>query len=297
MPSARQAASVCARVTSSSGRRKTLERRAACRPATGRPSRGPARAARSRPGRRGCGRAARRARRSARRPRSSTAYRASRAAASGPCPAPSTSTRTDDGLVGARARPSARRPASACSAEPSCRPWSTVTPTTAPGRARAPRRRSAASRASESAPPEQATSTGPPASRSASAAAYGEPDRGDGGVEASRRLSRARGATQAAGSAISALDGQVRGLGPDGVEVRPCRPCRRRARTKAAPSRYCAILASRPSSRRSSRSSDADALAALVELARGSRRRDGITSGRRRPSPRRRGPRAATSRR
>ena len=158
MPSARQAASVCARVRSSSGRSNGGRRRlmpAIERPPEPRaspsstvsawssrvwPSSTPAAAPRLATS-------------------SKTAYLASRAAASGPCPRCSTPTRT-------ATVSSAPRPAiccttwSACCAERSCRPWSTVAPTTRRGCLRASKAAAARS-ARESAPPEHATTTGP----------------------------------------------------------------------------------------------------------------------------------------
>ena len=219
-------------------------------------SRGPARAARSRPGRRGCGRAARRRRRSARAtslehgvPR--LAGRRLRARARGA----RRSTRADDGLVDAERGHLRDDPRRRGSAEPSCSPWSTVTPTTRQRRLAAPRRpwrpAAPASRRRRSRRPAPGARLEVGERRGVRRAGRAATA---GGASSRRRVSRARGATQASGSAISALEGRFAGLRPDGVEVRPCRPCRRRARTNAAPSRYCAILASRPSSRRSSRS-------------------------------------------
>ena len=96
---------------------------------------------------------------------SSTAYLAWRAAASGPSPPPSTLTRA----LSVSAAPSSAIWAttrSACSAEPSCSPWSTVAPTTCHAVLRASKT-VAASSASESAPPEQATITVAPGGTSA----------------------------------------------------------------------------------------------------------------------------------
>ena len=140
----------------------------ACRPASGRRCPGSAPAGRSRPGRRGCARAARSRSRTGRRAprgrRTSPGGRPPR----GPCPSPSTLTR----IEAVSSAPSAAIcPTTwvATSADASCRPWSTVTPTTGHGCSRASKT-AAASRASESAPPEQATRTGAePGSPTASA--------------------------------------------------------------------------------------------------------------------------------
>ena len=117
-------------------------------------SRGPGPAGRSRPGRRGCGRAARPRRRAARRPR-----RGRRSGRRGRPPPGRRRSPTSTGTTstGSQAQlPQRRRPRSRPrSAEPAWRPWSTVT---APARrpARGASKASAAARARESAPPLQA---------------------------------------------------------------------------------------------------------------------------------------------
>ena len=105
-----------------------------------------------------------------------------RAAASGPSPAASTATRTATGLVRAH-RGHPRHDRAATAADPSCRPWSTVTaatrhPALCP---RGPSRRAGpSSRRPRSRRPRDAA---PGRRRSVEAAAYGEPDGGDGGVQ------------------------------------------------------------------------------------------------------------------
>src|SRR5690606_37674677 len=95
--------------------------------------------------------------------RSSAAYRASLAAASGP-PEPSTRTATASEGSSPMSRPHSAMWA-ARSAEPSWRPWSTLT---SPARrpARGAQKASVSARAMESGPPEQATSTRDPRGRS-----------------------------------------------------------------------------------------------------------------------------------
>ena len=95
----------------------------ASRPATGRPTRGPARAGRSPPGRRGCGRAGPRRRQCAAAASSRAAYRAVRAAASGPAAvAGGGPSRRRSAPGRARAGPAGRRLRPARSAEPGCNP-------------------------------------------------------------------------------------------------------------------------------------------------------------------------------
>ena len=106
-------------------------RRPACRRSSAGPSRGPVPAARSRPGRRACGRAGRtrparprrrRGRRSGRRGRRPRDRR--------PCPRRRARPRPGRGPARSRAPP----PAAACTSEPGCSPWSTVTsPAASPG--------------------------------------------------------------------------------------------------------------------------------------------------------------------
>ncbi len=148
--------------------------------------------------------------------------------------------------------------------------------------ARGPRTTVAASSASESAPPEQATTTTSPGSRSASVRRTPSRTGGDGGVQAHRPpVSRGPGRPRRRGRRSRPWTAGCSGASQTALNS-SMPTLSTTARTKTAPSRYCAILASRPSSRRSSRSSDADALAALVELACGSRATDGITVG---PTP------------
>ncbi len=178
------------------GRRRT---RVACRPASGRPSRGPARAARSRPGRRACARAAPRGDPNRSATSASTAYRASRAAASGPWPVAVTSTRTatvsatprrghllDDprGVVGRAVLEAVVDGDARRRAVPRSAASNTV----------------AASSASESAPPEQATSTGCVRRRRASARRTARRTAATAGSSDMRgRVSRARGGPRPAG--------------------------------------------------------------------------------------------------
>src|SRR4051812_34366537 len=214
-PCARQACSVWARVTSSRGRRNGVKPRHM-------PARARAPEPRVRPSRTVSAWSSRvcpssttwEPNRCA--TSSSTAYLASRAAASGPWPREDTSTRTD--TVSSTPRPAiCSRTRLACSADPACSPWSTVTPTTCHGRDRASKV-AAATSASESAPPEQATSTGwsptstsprRTASRTAATA----------GSSAIADLSAVHAAHPGGGVADLGLGRQVRGLRPDGVEV------------------------------------------------------------------------------
>ena len=137
------------------------------------------------------------------------------------------------------------------SAEPSCRPWSTMAPTTCQPDSRASKT-VAASRASESAPPEQATTTTSPGPTSARARRTPRRTAATAGCRVMRGLSRTRD-TQADGSAISALLGRFSGRSQTALNsAMPTLPTT--WRTNTAPSRYCAILASSPSSRRRIRS-------------------------------------------
>ena len=106
----------------------------------------------------------------------------------------------------------------ASSAESSRSPWSTVTPTTDQGRSRASNT-AAASRASESAPPEHATSTGWPPGSAAPASARRTASRVAATAGSGPWSPRGPCVTQAAGSAISALVGRWAGSLPDGVEL------------------------------------------------------------------------------
>ena len=104
----------------------------------------------------------------------------------------------------------------ATSAEVSCRPWSTVTPMTGQGSSRASKT-AAASRASESAPPEQATRTGAepgsPRARSRRTASRVAATAGSGPVTGTNS-GHPRG-----GIGDLGLGGQVGGVLPDDVEV------------------------------------------------------------------------------
>ena len=190
-------------------------RRGACRPATGRRNRGSGRGAPSRPGRRGCGRAARARRRAARAAARARRTCACRAAASGPCPSPTTSTRT----VAVSSTPSATSWATtraAWSAEPGCRPWSTVAPTTRIP-SLCPSKTAADARASESAPPEQATTTVSPGSSPDSTPRTPRRQRRRWGGGSWCLVQHAT--DPAVVVAELGLRRQVRRLGPDGVEL------------------------------------------------------------------------------
>ena len=167
-------------------RRRAAERRAAGagsgRATGGHPgqasaprSRGPARAAPSRPGRRGCGRAAPRPRRVRAAAASARRSARRRAAASGP-PAPPTSTATTSTGASPQAGERRRRPGGdAGRARPAARGRRSRRRPAAPARGpRTPPRRPAPA---ESAPPLQATSTRrrPGSAGRRSAAAYGAP--------------------------------------------------------------------------------------------------------------------------
>ena len=147
-----------------------------------------------------------------------TSARARRTAPRGPPPPGpsrrrSTSTRTRDGLVDAERAPSARPPRVGVRGGAVLEAVVDGHPDDVPAPARAPRRPSRPAGRASRRRREQATSDGAPGSSVGEPAAYGEPDRGDRGVEATRSdgVSRARGATQAAGSPISALDGRFAG--------------------------------------------------------------------------------------
>ena len=206
-----------------------------------------------------------------------------------------------------RARSRARRRCAACSAEP-------VLQAVIDGDQARPRRPArgasnavAAASASESAPPEQATSTGPPrtgrtAWRTAATAGCGPMSsrppcahrgeaRAPGTFDPSQAWTRV---IQRSGSAISALVGSV--SRDVQIALKSSTPIRSTtARTNADPSTYCRVLASMPSSRRSSRSSGLPPPpapvreAALDELLARDHR-----AGRPRSSRTRRGPRPAT---
>ncbi len=224
---------------------------------------------------------------------SSTAYRASRAAASGPSPA--ASTRTVAVIVSSA--PSAAicsTTRAAWSADPAWSPWSTVTPTTrwsrlwpskTAARQQGERVGAAAAGHHDRRPGGQLVEHG------AYAAAYGR----DRGVQAHRTPQRTR-VIQASGSPISDLDGRFCGLGPDGVEVVHADLVDDVAHEGGAVAvlRHLGVEAEQPAQ---DAVEGADALAALVEAPAGSVDDWGSPSARRRPSPRRRGPRAATSRR
>ena len=143
-----------------------------------------------------------------------------------------------------------RHDRAACSADPPCRPWSTVAPTTRHPPC-APRRRWArAARASPRHRSRRRRRSGRGRRRPASGAPPGVRRRRP------RRLTPAsqHPADPGAGSAISCLTAGSRAL-PDRIEVGHARAVDDPS-DEDAPSRYCAIFASRPRSRRSTRSSD-----------------------------------------
>ena len=168
----------------------------------------------------------------------SAAYLASRAAASMPCPPGSTVTE----IVAVSSAPSCAICATtrvAWSAEPSWSPWSTVTPMT----------RSASTRASKTVGGEQGQRVGAAGAgdehgltgggHGRQGASYGEPDRGDRGIERHQPI-RAQPWTRAihsAGSRISCLVGRLAGSAQ--TALKPSMPTlSTAARTKTAPSRY-----------------------------------------------------------
>ena len=137
---------------------------------------------------------------------------------------------------------------SACSAEPGCSPWSTVTPTTRRPRLW-PSKTAAEASASESAPPLHATATATPSpGRRAGDSAGGPGSRTaatEGWSVTARGRPRRRGRRSRPWTAASP--------GPVQTALNSSMPTLSTTwRTKTAPSRYCAILASRPSRRRSS---------------------------------------------
>ena len=236
---------------------------------TGRPTRGPAPAAPSRPGRRGCGRAGRPRRRGASAAASSAAYRASRAAASGPPAVADLDARRPDRVEAERRRACARgrrgdvRRAVLQPVVDDHRAGAQ------PGSRRLERHSggegervgAAAARTST-----QGTGlAGRPAPRARPA------HLGDRGMRPGHRLAppasgRGRGRTQAPRVARS-RPACGRCLGDVQTRLKPSMPTSSTtARTNAAPSRYWRSLASRPSSRRSTRSSGPAPLAALLEL-------------------------------
>ncbi len=122
-----------------------------------------------------------------------------------------------------------------CSVEPSCRPWSTVTPMTrAP--TLCPSNTVAASSASESAPPEQATITVAPSATHGRTASRTAATAGSSDISRSAAQPWTR-AIHSAGSRISCLVGRLAGSAQ--TALKPSMPTlSTAARTNTAPSRY-----------------------------------------------------------
>ena len=214
----------------------------ACRRASGRPSPGRAPAARSPPGRRGCARAAPR-----RADRSATCVEHGVPRVAGPPPPGPVRRRRRATRTAQRSR--RRRAPAICGRRPRG----------ALGRARLQPVVDVAADDAASRPARPRTTVGGEQGQRVGAAGAGDhdggagrprsarqrrtatADGGDGRVQAHRptAVSRGRGRPRRPGRRSRPWWAGSRG-GPDGVEARPCPPCRRPPRTNTAPSRYCA---------------------------------------------------------